>query len=223
MTVELAVLDLDLDPISVGFDLRAEGLCWKERAGSEPATRGAGKLCNWHQSSVPRYAQNGNRLGVIRLKAEPRTTPHRVSARRHADKEKAKARTKPNQNRPSRISYCGAARSARHAGTLATGGAAIMSLTLVSRDPRSRVAIGGEYDADGVRGFVLLAVSPSPALLTRATARRVARSLVMFAERARVTKSKPARGAYASGRRVKSAGLYNNRGRGRPKRVRPVT
>jgi hypothetical protein len=60
-----------------------------------------------------------------------------------------------------------------------------VSLTLVSRAPRSRVTVGGEFDRGGRRGFVLLAVSPSPALLTRATARQVARSLVMFAERAR--------------------------------------
>jgi hypothetical protein len=75
-----------------------------------------------------------------------------------------------------------------------------VSLTLVSRNPRSRVTVGGEFDRGGRRGFVLLAVSPSPALLTRATARQVARSLVMFAERVR-----PVRAG------------------GRPKRVSPVT
>jgi hypothetical protein len=37
MTVELAVLDLDLDPISVGFDLRAEGL-WVKLPAGEPLT-----------------------------------------------------------------------------------------------------------------------------------------------------------------------------------------
>jgi hypothetical protein len=55
-----------------------------------------------------------------------------------------------------------------------------MSLTVVSFD--AAVRIGGEYDADGVRGFVLLAATPSPALLTPRAARQVARSLVMFAE-----------------------------------------
>ena len=60
-----------------------------------------------------------------------------------------------------------------------------MSLTLGSHNPRSRVTIGGEFDRGGRRGFVLLAVSPSPALLTRGVARQVARSLVMFAERVR--------------------------------------
>jgi hypothetical protein len=60
-----------------------------------------------------------------------------------------------------------------------------VSLTLVSRKPRSRVRIGGEYDRGGKRGFVLLAVAPSPALLTRGAARAVARTLVQFAERVR--------------------------------------
>ena len=60
-----------------------------------------------------------------------------------------------------------------------------MSLTLVSCSPRGRVTVGGEFDRRGRRGFVLLAVSPSPALLTRGTARQVARSLTMFAERVR--------------------------------------
>jgi hypothetical protein len=60
-----------------------------------------------------------------------------------------------------------------------------VSLTLLSRTPRSRVTVGGEYDRRGRRGFVSLAVSPSPALLTRATARQVARTLTMFAERVR--------------------------------------
>ena len=58
-----------------------------------------------------------------------------------------------------------------------------MSLTVVSFGVAVRV--GGEYDADGVRGFVLLAATPSPALLTPRAARQVARTLVMFAERAR--------------------------------------
>jgi hypothetical protein len=60
-----------------------------------------------------------------------------------------------------------------------------MSLTVVSRSPHSRVTVGGEYDRRGRRGFVLLAVSPSPAQLTRAAARQIARTLVMFAERVR--------------------------------------
>ena len=60
-----------------------------------------------------------------------------------------------------------------------------MSLTLISSAPRSRVRIGGEFDRDGRRGFVLLEVSPSPALLTRRTARDVARSLARFALGAR--------------------------------------
>lgn len=83
-----------------------------------------------------------------------------------------------------------------------------MSLTVVSFG--AAVRIGGELDVDGLRGFVLLATTPNPAQLSPAAARRVARSLTMFAERARVTKSKPARGAYASGRRVKRLGTANN-------------
>jgi hypothetical protein len=39
MTLERAVLDLDLDPISVGFDLRAEGLWVKLPAGEPLAVR----------------------------------------------------------------------------------------------------------------------------------------------------------------------------------------
>ena len=39
MTLELAVLDLDLDPISVGFDLRAEGLWVKLPAGKSLTVR----------------------------------------------------------------------------------------------------------------------------------------------------------------------------------------
>ncbi len=58
-----------------------------------------------------------------------------------------------------------------------------MSLTVVSFG--AAVRIGGEYDDDGQRGFVLLAATPSPALLTPRAARQVARSLVMFAERVR--------------------------------------
>jgi hypothetical protein len=58
-----------------------------------------------------------------------------------------------------------------------------MSLTVVSFG--AAVRIGGEYDGDGQRGFVLLAATPSPALLTPRAARQVARTLVMFAERVR--------------------------------------
>jgi hypothetical protein len=60
-----------------------------------------------------------------------------------------------------------------------------VSLTLISRTPRSRVTAGGECDRGGRRGFVLLRVSPNPAQLTPAAARRVARALTMFAERVR--------------------------------------
>jgi hypothetical protein len=60
-----------------------------------------------------------------------------------------------------------------------------MSLTIVSKAPRSRVRIGGEYDKGGARGFVLLEVSPSPAQLTRNAARDVARALMRFAEQVR--------------------------------------
>jgi hypothetical protein len=73
-----------------------------------------------------------------------------------------------------------------------------VSLTLVSRAPRSRVTIGGEFDRRGRRGFVLLAVSPSPALLTRGIARQIARSLVMFAERARPAQANRARSEAAT-------------------------
>jgi hypothetical protein len=62
-----------------------------------------------------------------------------------------------------------------------------VSLTIVGRALRSRVRIGGEYDRSGRRGFVLLACSPSPCLLTPRAARRVARMLVRFAERTRPT------------------------------------
>jgi len=58
-----------------------------------------------------------------------------------------------------------------------------MSLTVVSFG--AAVRIGGEYDDDGQRGFVLLAATPSPALLTPRAARQVARTLAMFAERVR--------------------------------------
>ena len=58
-----------------------------------------------------------------------------------------------------------------------------MSLTVVSFG--AVVCVGGEHDGDGVRGFVLLQATPSPALLTPRAARQVARSLTMFAERAR--------------------------------------
>ena len=63
-----------------------------------------------------------------------------------------------------------------------------MSLTVVSFG--AAVRIGGEYDDDGQRGFVLLAATPSPALLTPRAARQVARTLVMFAERARPARAK---------------------------------
>jgi len=68
-----------------------------------------------------------------------------------------------------------------------------MSLTLISKDPRSRVRIGGEYDKDGQRGFVLLEVSPSPAQLTKRAARDTARALVRFAESARRPSEKRSR------------------------------
>jgi hypothetical protein len=58
-----------------------------------------------------------------------------------------------------------------------------MSLTVVSFG--AAVRVGGEYDADGRRGFILLATTPNPAQLSPAAARRVARTLQMFAERAR--------------------------------------
>lgn len=60
-----------------------------------------------------------------------------------------------------------------------------MSLTIVSRKPRSRVRIGGEYDRGGARGFVLLDVTPRPAQLTRGQARDVARALIRFAQSVR--------------------------------------
>jgi hypothetical protein len=57
-----------------------------------------------------------------------------------------------------------------------------MSLTIIGKAPRSRVRIGGEWDRGGRRGFVLLACSPSPALLRPREARLIARALVRFAE-----------------------------------------
>ena len=65
-----------------------------------------------------------------------------------------------------------------------------MSLTIVSHAPESRVRVGGECDHDGRQGFVLLEVSPSPALLTRKAARDVARALIRFAESARPSRQK---------------------------------
>ena len=65
-----------------------------------------------------------------------------------------------------------------------------MSAIIVSRKPgrpASRVRIGGEWDRDGMRGFVLLSVSPRLALLSPGTARHVARALIHFAERTRPT------------------------------------
>jgi hypothetical protein len=58
-----------------------------------------------------------------------------------------------------------------------------MSLTVVSFG--AAVRVGGEHDHDGKRGFVLLAVEPSPALLSRRAARDTARALARFAERVR--------------------------------------
>jgi hypothetical protein len=67
-----------------------------------------------------------------------------------------------------------------------------MSLTIVGRAPRSRVRVGGEWDKDGVRGYVLLSVAPRLALLTPGTARQVARVLVHFAEHVRPARCKDA-------------------------------
>jgi hypothetical protein len=58
-----------------------------------------------------------------------------------------------------------------------------MSLTVVSFG--AAVRVGGEHDHDGKRGFVVLAVEPNPAQLTRRAARDIARALVRFAERVR--------------------------------------
>ena len=58
-----------------------------------------------------------------------------------------------------------------------------MSLTVVSFG--AAVRVGGELDHDGKRGFVVLAVEPNPAQLTRRAARDIARTLVRFAERVR--------------------------------------
>jgi hypothetical protein len=58
-----------------------------------------------------------------------------------------------------------------------------MSLTVVSFG--AAVRVGGEHDADGLRGLVLLAVEPNLAQLTPRAAREVARALTRFAERAR--------------------------------------
>ena len=58
-----------------------------------------------------------------------------------------------------------------------------MSLTVVSFG--AAVRVGGEHDHDGKRGFVLLAVEPNPAQLTRRAARNIARTLIRFAKRVR--------------------------------------
>jgi hypothetical protein len=65
-----------------------------------------------------------------------------------------------------------------------------MSLTIVSKAPRSRVTVGGEFDRGGRRGFILLEVSPSPAQLTRKAARDVVHALIRFAEGVRPTRRK---------------------------------
>ena len=57
-----------------------------------------------------------------------------------------------------------------------------MSLTIITKVPRSRVRIGGECDQGGRRGFVLLACSLSPAEITPPTARTVERELLRFSE-----------------------------------------
>jgi hypothetical protein len=70
-----------------------------------------------------------------------------------------------------------------------------MSLTVVSFG--AAVRVGGEHDGDGVRGFVLVQATPSPALLTPRAARDIVRALVRFAERVRPARKggrpKPAR------------------------------
>ena len=58
-----------------------------------------------------------------------------------------------------------------------------MSLTVVSFG--AAVRVGGEHDHDGKRGFVVPAVEPNPAQLTRRAARDIARTLIRFAERVR--------------------------------------
>ena len=62
-----------------------------------------------------------------------------------------------------------------------------MSLTLITRDHRDRrqsVTVGGEYDR-GVRGYVLLVVRPARQQMRPVDARRLARTLVRFADTAR--------------------------------------
>lgn len=66
-----------------------------------------------------------------------------------------------------------------------------MSLRQTFRDQRDRrqsVTVGGEYDRDGVQGYVLLALRPPRQQLRPADARRLARTLLRFADHARRTR-----------------------------------
>lgn len=63
-----------------------------------------------------------------------------------------------------------------------------MSLRQVFRDHRGQrqtVEVGGEYDRGGVQGYVMLTARPSRQHLRPADARRVARTLIRFADQAR--------------------------------------
>ena len=66
-----------------------------------------------------------------------------------------------------------------------------MSLRQVFRDYEGRrqsVTVGGEYDRGGMRGYVLLTATPPRQQLMPADARRVARTLLRFADTARRAK-----------------------------------
>jgi hypothetical protein len=63
-----------------------------------------------------------------------------------------------------------------------------VSLRQVFRDHEGRrqaVTVGGEYDRGGVLGYVLLTATPPRQRLRPADARRVARTLLRFADTAR--------------------------------------
>jgi hypothetical protein len=81
-----------------------------------------------------------------------------------------------------------------------------MSLTV--GPPGAAVRIGGEFDKDGKRGFVLLAGEPSPALLTPRAARSIAAALVRFAKAARpLTKRKEDRKMKTTNRMIEVLAL----------------
>jgi hypothetical protein len=77
MTLELVTLDLDLDPISVGFDLRAEGLWVKLPSGAVLAVRyqTQGRELRIVQGSRAKVAATLRRAGYHVLTGRPAPWP----------------------------------------------------------------------------------------------------------------------------------------------------